>query len=100
MSQSVLLSTNLSAEPKQVVPLTWQGKNDLLLQPDLFDQQIAFPVSSKLLTPPFIRKHVLDKTKKALFLDLKQPNSELYAIYSTEGIHIFDKTSQIWLTFI
>ena len=100
MSRSMILSTAHSGEHANTsAPLTWNGNNDQLLEKDLFIQQGAFPVSSKLLTAAFVRKHVRDEAKQALLCDLTQPRSELVAVHGMSGLHIFDMTHRVWLTF-
>jgi hypothetical protein len=100
MSRSMILSTAHSGEHANTsAPLTWNGNNDQLLEADGFIQKGAFPVSSKLLTAAFLRKHVRDEAKQALLCDLTQPRSELVAVQGFyNGLHIFDKTHRIWLT--
>ena len=97
--KSMILSTAHSGEHANTsAPLTWNGDNDQLLEEDLFRQQGAFPVSSKLLTAAFVRKHVRDEAKQALLCDLTQPRSELVAVHGKKkGLHIFDMTNRIWL---
>ena len=99
MSRSMIFSMAHSGEHANTsAPLTWNGNNDQLVEADDFTQQGAFPVSSKLLTAAFVRKHVRDKAKQALLCDLTQPRSELVAVHGRMGLHIFDMTHRIWLT--
>jgi len=100
MSRNLIFTASISGDLRNVVPLTWQGNPEQLVKEGRFYQQHSFPVPSELLTAAFVRKHVSDDTKKAVLLDKKQPHSDLLAINGQEGgLHIFDKTHRMWLTF-
>ena len=51
-----------------------------------------------MLTPDFVAKKVKSAETKALLRDLQQPASQLLAAQGDKGkLHIFDKTSMLWL---
>ena len=93
------MTTSFSGKhPRNVVPLTWQGKNEHLQYGHTFDQQQTFSVSSELMTADFVRKHVRDEKKQAVLLDMKQPRSDLLALVDRFGqLNIFDKTHRMWI---
>jgi hypothetical protein len=71
-------------------------KKERMVRESAFDSEtVALPSST--LTPQLFEDHVRSPEKRAQLANLTQPNYDLRAVLSDNGMHIFDKSSRQWI---
>jgi len=71
-----------------------------LLEKDEFKSTNVFPISSSFLSSKVANDMGFSPETKALLRDLRQPHSKLMMAVGDRGLHIFDMTQRVWISFI
>lgn len=69
-----------------------------MLEEDRFKNNLILPISENFLTEKFLEDCVRSEQKKKLLTNLKLARSQLLGAAGHNRLHIFDKTTRMWIT--